>query len=57
MDINTVEDQILTQIDPETGNVLITIPSSIVKLLKWQSDSSLIYIANPDENTLLAKLS
>lgn len=57
MNFEKPEDQILTQIDPNTGNVVITIPSRIVEMLKWKADSALIYIANPDESTLLAKLS
>lgn len=57
MHFNNFEDQIITQIDPESGNVLVTIPAKIVELLKWKSDSSLVYIANPDDSSLLAKLS
>lgn len=48
--------EIITQIDPDTGAVLITVPRELVEILGWQSDSTILYIADPTERTILAKL-
>jgi len=56
MDLEKPNAQITTQIDPTTGAILITVPTELVKLLGWNSDSSIVYIADPDQSALVAKL-
>lgn len=56
MEFEQAKEQIVTQIDPATGNVLITIPAEIVSLLKWTADSRIVYIADPDSGSLAARL-
>jgi len=48
--------EISTEMDPTTGAVIITVPAELVRLLGWQSNSTILYIADPDEKTILAKL-
>ena len=48
--------EIITQIDPDTGTVLITVPRELVEILGWRSNSTILYIADPEEHTILAKL-
>ena len=50
------KEQIITQIDPSTGSILITIPVELVKVLGWNSNSSIVYIADPEQSTLIAKM-
>lgn len=56
MDFDQPKEQILTQMDPSTGNVLITIPAEIVTLLKWTADTQILYIANPESGSLVAQI-
>jgi hypothetical protein len=56
MDLEKPKEQIITQIDPNVGSILITIPPELVKVLGWSSNSSIVYIADPEQSTLIAKL-
>ncbi len=56
MDLEKPNAQITTQIDPTTGSILITIPAELVKMLGWNGNSSIVYIADTDQSALVAKL-
>lgn len=46
---------IVTELDDKTGRVHVTIPADVVQALGWQQDTSILWIAEPQEGTLVAK--
>lgn len=48
--------QITVQIDPDTGNALVTIPAELVQHLGWSTDSMIRWVLDQDRKTLTAKL-
>lgn len=51
-----MDNQIITQLDPVTGNLLITVPKSLVLELSWTLDSSIVWIIDEDDKTITGKL-
>lgn len=48
--------EIVAQLDPDTGDVLVLIPAQYVRQLGWTTDSSLQWILDQDNQTLSCNL-
>lgn len=48
--------EIVAQLDPDTGDVLVLIPAQYVRQLGWTAESSLQWILDQDRGTLSCSL-
>jgi len=51
-----MDDQIITEIDSDTGNLVIIIPVALVQKINWNLDSSIVWILDEKEQTVTGKL-
>lgn len=48
-----MNDNITVQLDPDTDNILITVPKSLVQELGWNIDTTLQWVLDQNNQSLL----